>query len=66
MAKAARGGYDGKGTQVLNSIEDLAQLLRRVEVDDWLLESWVNYDRELALVVSRDRQMASRAHVSRW
>ena len=56
MAKAARGGYDGKGTQVLNSVEELAQLLRRVEVDDWLLESWVNYERELALVVSRDRQ----------
>ena len=56
MAKAARGGYDGKGTQVLNSIEDLAQLLRRVEAEDWLLESWVHYDRELALVVSRDRQ----------
>ena len=56
MAKAARGGYDGKGTQALHSIEDLAQLLRRVEADDWLLESWVDYERELALVVSRDRQ----------
>ena len=56
MAKAARGGYDGKGTQVLHSIEELAQLLRRVEADDWLLESWVDYERELALVVSRDRQ----------
>ena len=56
MAKAARGGYDGKGTQVLRSIDDLALLLRRVEAEDWLLESWVHYERELALVVSRDRQ----------
>ena len=56
MAKAARGGYDGKGTQALHSIEELAQLLRRVEADDWLLESWVDYECELALVVSRDRQ----------
>ena len=56
MAKASRGGYDGKGTLALHSIEDLAQLLRRVEADDWLLESWVDFERELALVVSRDRQ----------
>ena len=56
MAKASRGGYDGKGTLALHSIEELAQLLRRVEADDWLLESWVDFERELALVVSRDRQ----------
>ena len=56
MAKASRGGYDGKGTLALHSIEDLAHLLRRVEADDWLLESWVDFERELALVVSRDRQ----------
>ena len=54
MAKAARGGYDGKGTVVLDSVESLAQLLRRVEPEDWLLEGWVAYDHELALVVSRD------------
>ncbi len=56
MAKASRGGYDGKGTLALHTIEELAQLLRRVEADDWLLESWVDFERELALVVSRDRQ----------
>ena len=56
MAKAARGGYDGRGTRVIASIEGLAQLLRTVEVNDWLLEAWVPYERELALVCSRDRQ----------
>ena len=56
MAKAARGGYDGKGTRVLTSIEELAQLIRSVEVSDWLLEAWVPFERELALVCSRDRQ----------
>lgn len=54
MAKAARGGYDGKGTRVLNSIDDLAQLLRSVDASKWLLESWVRFERELALVASRD------------
>lgn len=54
MAKAARGGYDGKGTMALKTIDQLAQLIRRVDVDEWLLEAWVDYERELALVVSRD------------
>lgn len=56
MAKASRGGYDGKGTVVLRDIDALAQLMRSVNADDWLLESWVDYDLELALVVSRDQR----------
>lgn len=56
MAKASRGGYDGKGTVVLRDIDGLAQLLRAVPPDDWLLESWVDYELELALVVSRDQR----------
>ena len=56
MAKASRGGYDGKGTVVLRDIDALAQLLRAVTADDWLLESWVDYELELALIVSRDQK----------
>ncbi|MDC3008688.1 5-(carboxyamino)imidazole ribonucleotide synthase [bacterium] len=56
MAKASRGGYDGKGTVVLRDIDGLAQLLRAVPADDWLLESWVDYELEMALVVSRDQR----------
>ncbi|MCY3848527.1 MAG: 5-(carboxyamino)imidazole ribonucleotide synthase [Cyanobacteria bacterium MAG COS4_bin_21] len=56
MAKSSRGGYDGKGTVVLRDIDGLAQLLRAVPADDWLLESWVDYELELALVVSRDQR----------
>jgi 5-(carboxyamino)imidazole ribonucleotide synthase len=56
MAKASRGGYDGKGTVVLPDVDALAQLLRSVTADDWLLESWVDYELELALVVSRDQR----------
>ncbi len=54
MAKASRGGYDGKGTLVLSSVDELAQLIRCEDPSEWLLEAWVHYDRELALVVSRD------------
>ncbi|KZR92289.1 N5-carboxyaminoimidazole ribonucleotide synthase [Synechococcus sp. MIT S9509] len=56
MAKAAHGGYDGKGTCVLADLKSLEELLSRVSAEDWLLEAWVTYERELALVVSRDQQ----------
>ena len=55
MAKAAHGGYDGKGTCVVGDLKSLQDLLSRVSVEDWLLEAWVTYERELALVVSRDQ-----------
>ena len=61
MAKAARGGYDGKGTLVLKDIDALAQLIRSVRAEDWMLEAWVNFERELALVVSRDASGSVRA-----
>ena len=61
MAKAARGGYDGKGTMVLPDIDALAQLMRSVRAEDWMLEAWVDYERELALVVSRDASGSVRA-----
>ena len=56
MAKASKGGYDGKGTLVIRNIDDLQNLLKRDENSDWLLEKWVGYDKELSLVVSRDEQ----------
>ncbi len=54
MAKASRGGYDGKGTQVINSACELEKLLRSVPQNQWFLESWVPYEKELAFVASRD------------
>ena len=54
MAKAAYGGYDGKGTRVVNDLNGLAQLLRNVDANEWFIEAWISYEQELALVVSRD------------
>jgi len=54
MAKSGRGGYDGKGTKVLKNFEDLSQLLNSVDLNEWLIEAWVPYEKELALVASRD------------
>jgi len=61
MAKAATGGYDGRGTRVIRSDQALAELLSEVDGEDWFLEAWVEYERELALVVSRDDQGRVRA-----
>ncbi len=55
MAKAIRGGYDGKGTRVVKGSQELENLLRSVNQNQWFLESWVSYERELALVASRDK-----------
>ena len=54
MAKAATGGYDGKGTAVLRSPADLEALRQRVTPADWLLEELVAFELELALSVARD------------
>lgn len=54
MAKAASGGYDGKGTAVLQSPASLAALLQRVSATDWFLEELVAFEQELAISVARD------------
>lgn len=55
MAKASLGGYDGRGTLVLQDASALDRLLRDVAVEEWLLEEFIPFERELALVACRDR-----------
>jgi 5-(carboxyamino)imidazole ribonucleotide synthase len=54
MAKAASGGYDGRGTVVLRHDDDLEQLLDRVEASGWIVEEFVAFEQELAVVAARD------------
>ena len=54
MAKSGKGGYDGKGTYKVKDYSSLFELLNKVNPDEWLLESWVEYDKELSIVASRD------------
>ncbi len=56
MAKSSMGGYDGKGTRVLNDYNDLSTLLKTVNNSDWYIEEWVDYKQELSIVVSRDKK----------
>jgi 5-(carboxyamino)imidazole ribonucleotide synthase len=55
MAKAASGGYDGKGTAVLRSDADLEALLQRVDPAGWIVEEFVAFEQELAVVAARDQ-----------
>jgi len=55
MAKLASGGYDGRGTAVLRSEADLQTLLEQVNPADWIVEEFVVFEQELALVAARDQ-----------
>jgi 5-(carboxyamino)imidazole ribonucleotide synthase len=55
MAKASRGGYDGKGTVPILDQRSLEGLLDHVFPSDWILEELVAFEQELALVACRDR-----------
>jgi 5-(carboxyamino)imidazole ribonucleotide synthase len=55
VAKAIRGGYDGKGTRIVESIQELAELLEAVDPALWIVEEFVAFERELAIVACRDR-----------
>jgi 5-(carboxyamino)imidazole ribonucleotide synthase len=56
MAKADTGGYDGKGTRLLRCPADLESLWQEVDPQQWLLEAFVPFERELSQLVCRDRQ----------
>jgi 5-(carboxyamino)imidazole ribonucleotide synthase len=55
MAKAATGGYDGKGTRLITGSDDLQRLLDEVNPQLWLLEAFVSFELELSQLVCRDR-----------
>ncbi len=54
MAKASRGGYDGKGTRVIRDFRELNNFMKSVDQNLWFIEKWINYEKEYSLVASRD------------
>ena len=55
MAKSSTGGYDGKGTRPILDPEALADLVQEVDPTLWILEEFVSFDHELAMVACRDQ-----------
>ena len=54
MAKAAKGGYDGKGTKIIKNLKQLQEFLAIEREEQWMLEKWISFDKELSIVSSRD------------
>ena len=54
MAKSNKGGYDGKGNKKIKTKEELNYFLNENNSDEWLIEEWIDFENELALVGSRD------------
>ena len=54
MAKAAKGGYDGKGTKIIKNFKQLEELIELETEEQWMLEKWVPFEKELSIVSSRD------------
>ena len=56
MAKAAKGGYDGKGTKIIKNLKQLQEFIEVEKEEQWMLEKWVPFDQELSIVSSRDAE----------
>lgn len=53
VLKARRHGYDGQGTHVLRSANEVQSVLDNQPEVDWLLEAFVPFERELAVMAAR-------------
>ncbi|MFY3790894.1 5-(carboxyamino)imidazole ribonucleotide synthase [Ureibacillus sp. MALMAid1270] len=54
IVKTARGGYDGKGQQRLNSIDDLPLAKGLIEHSQCVVESFVPFNMEISVIVQRN------------
>jgi len=53
VLKARRLGYDGKGTLVLRNLESVQAAIAGATPDTWLLEEFVPFEREMAVMAAR-------------
>lgn len=53
VLKKAKGGYDGKGLYIINSLNDLAKVRQDLK-SQFLAEDYVPYIKELSIICARD------------
>jgi 5-(carboxyamino)imidazole ribonucleotide synthase len=53
VVKARRNGYDGQGTFIIRDLSALASLYSRYPDTPFLIEEFIPFDRELAIIVAR-------------
>ena len=54
VLKARRHGYDGQGTFIIKNAEDLKDLATRVPIAELLVEEFIPFERELAIIAARN------------
>ena len=53
ILKTCSGGYDGKGQWVLRSEDDMAKVMDVVNENEYVLEGFVNFSKEISVIVTR-------------
>ncbi|MCL2559407.1 MAG: 5-(carboxyamino)imidazole ribonucleotide synthase [Turicibacter sp.] len=53
ILKTSSGGYDGKGQWVLRSDDDLPEVLTIADDNEYVLEGFVNFTKEVSVIVTR-------------
>ncbi|MDJ0660591.1 MAG: 5-(carboxyamino)imidazole ribonucleotide synthase [Crocosphaera sp.] len=56
VIKARRHGYDGQGTFIINSKAELNPLLKQSDQGSLMVEEYIPFERELAMMVARNTQ----------
>lgn len=56
VLKARRHGYDGQGTLIVRTPAEWSALQSRLQSGSWLLEEFVPFEQELAIVAARNPQ----------
>ncbi len=54
VIKARRHGYDGQGTFIIKNAEELNPLLKQIKNNALMVEDYIPFERELALMVARN------------
>ncbi|MDB4777857.1 5-(carboxyamino)imidazole ribonucleotide synthase [bacterium] len=54
VAKATKGGYDGKGQFVIRSRADISAAWSQLGAQPMIVEQWINYDFEFSIIGARN------------
>ncbi|WP_246942879.1 5-(carboxyamino)imidazole ribonucleotide synthase [Bacillus pinisoli] len=54
VVKTCRGGYDGKGQQVIRNTEDVKAAYPLLQAGKCIVEGWVPFEKELSVIISRN------------
>lgn len=52
VLKTTRGGYDGKGQHVMNSLADIRGCIPLIQQGACVLEAWIPFDKEVSVMVA--------------